>query len=180
MKRWNVILDLIDPDQPTNGAEIGVRRAETSSRILKARPKTRMILVDPWKEYNTADEDRLIGPRLIGQDTCEVRYLSAMRAIAPYVDRATVLRVESLVAADLVHTDSLDYVFIDGLHTYEACMADCLAWFEKLKPGGWLIVHDYCEEFPAVTRATNIFCKAVKVEGELRADDCYIVKKPCN
>ena len=178
-KRWTVIIDLIDPDAPTMGAEIGVRNGETSQRILKNRLDTHLILVDPWAEYNTADEDRLIGPRVIEQETCDERYQRAMDRLANYGGRYTVLRMPSIEGAKQVKRQSLDYVFVDGLHTYEACLEDCLAWYNKLKPGGWLIVHDYCPHFPAVVRAVDTFALGYNLEGQVKPDDCYIVQKPC-
>ena len=42
-----------------------------------------------------------------------------------------------------VHPDgSLDYVFIDGDHSYEAALADIRGFIPKLKPTGWLVVQD--------------------------------------
>lgn len=42
-----------------------------------------------------------------------------------------------------VHTDaSLDYVFIDGDHTYEGALADIRNFVPKLKSSGWLLVQD--------------------------------------
>jgi hypothetical protein len=62
---------------------------------------------------------------------------------------------------------SLDLVFIDGDHSYDACKADILAWGPKLKAGGILSGHDYQlpywpvgatrqnEGFPGVVRAVD-------------------------
>ena len=36
-----------------------------------------------------------------------------------------------------------DLVFIDAIHTLPMCLADCVAWWPKVKPGGWLTGHDY-------------------------------------
>ena len=36
----------------------------------------------------------------------------------------------------------IDFLFIDGDHSYEGVKADVDAWFEKLKPGGIIIMHD--------------------------------------
>ena len=38
---------------------------------------------------------------------------------------------------------SLDWVFIDANHTYDAVLADILAWSPKLKASGLLSGHDF-------------------------------------
>lgn len=50
----------------------------------------------------------------------------------------------------------IDLLFIDGDHSYEGCRGDLAAWLPHLKPGGWLLVHDYDGKFwPDVTRVMD-------------------------
>jgi predicted O-methyltransferase YrrM len=37
----------------------------------------------------------------------------------------------------------IDLVFIDGDHSYEGCKGDIQAWLPRIKPGGFLVLHDY-------------------------------------
>ena len=50
---------------------------------------------------------------------------------------------------------SLDFVFIDAEHTYDAVKQDIAAWEPKIKPGGWVMGHDYCDKFPGVRQAVQ-------------------------
>ena len=49
----------------------------------------------------------------------------------------------SLAAATLFPNDSLDFVFIDADHAYDAVRADVTAWRPNVKVGGTLAGHDW-------------------------------------
>ena len=55
----------------------------------------------------------------------------------------TPVKMMSTDAAKKYWDNSLDFVFIDGDHTHEACKADILAWLPKMKDGSILAGHDY-------------------------------------
>lgn len=54
-----------------------------------------------------------------------------------------VVRQLSVEASKLYEDDSLDFVFIDGDHKYDAVVADIEAWLPKIKAGGIIAGHDY-------------------------------------
>jgi hypothetical protein len=60
----------------------------------------------------------------------------------------TPIRSMSVDAAKNYQDNSLDFVFIDGDHSYEGCKADILAWLPKMKDGSIFAGHDYgwCRE----------------------------------
>jgi len=55
----------------------------------------------------------------------------------------TPVRMMSVDAAKNYEDGSLDFVFIDGDHSREACREDIIAWTPKVKDGGILAGHDY-------------------------------------
>lgn len=59
----------------------------------------------------------------------------------------------SSAAADFAD-ESVDLVFIDADHSYEACLADICSWWPKLKFGGLMLGHDFVSRFgvPAAVR----------------------------
>ncbi len=64
---------------------------------------------------------------------------------------------------------SIDTLFIDGDHTYEGVLSDIIHWYNKVKPGGRIIFHDYGRDYAheGVARGVNIikpFLKAFKKE----------------
>lgn len=57
--------------------------------------------------------------------------------------RLRVWPMASLDAAKQFPDESLDVVFVDGDHEYAAVKADILAWWPKLKPGGFMGGDDF-------------------------------------
>ena len=57
--------------------------------------------------------------------------------------RVDVLKMQTVEAATLFEDNSVDVVWVDADHAYDACRADILAWFPKLKPGGWMGGDDF-------------------------------------
>jgi Methyltransferase domain len=70
-------------------------------------------------------------------------------------DLVEVIESESCAAAARFEDQSLDFVFIDADHSYEAVRRDIAAWAPKVKPGGVLAGHDHTEQFPGVVRAVT-------------------------
>lgn len=125
-------------DGPIVGAEIGVWKAELSCTLLDWLPELRLYLVDPWgrnREYTAMGS--------LTEQAWYGVYFDVQQAVRPYCFRTKVMKAYSLEAAMWVPDESLDFVFIDGDHSYASVMADIEAWTPKLKPGGVLCGHDY-------------------------------------
>lgn len=53
------------------------------------------------------------------------------------------MRATSVQAAGTFADGSIDFVFIDADHTFDAVVADIRAWLPKIRPGGCLAGHDF-------------------------------------
>lgn len=73
----------------------------------------------------------------------------------PVIDDISILRTSSVSASRIFDDNSLDAVFIDADHRYEMVSADIMAWMPKVKTGGILAGHDFCEHWASVKRAVN-------------------------
>jgi hypothetical protein len=75
---------------------------------------------------------------------------------AGLLTRLTAHRGPSAETARAFADSSLDFVFIDARHTYEAAREDIAAWWPKVKPGGLIAGHDYTNS-PGVRAAVDEF-----------------------
>ena len=120
------------------GVEIGVDRGKFSKYILKTlKPGAKLYCVDPWEVYDEYYERK--GDR--GKDALSWRYEETKIRLAPY--NAEIIRKQSMDAVKDFMDNSLDFVFIDGNHTFEYCIKDIMEWSKKVKVGGMVCGHDY-------------------------------------
>jgi hypothetical protein len=75
---------------------------------------------------------------------------------AGVLSRVTAHRCESPAAAARFEDLSLDFVFLDARHEYDAVRQDLAAWWPKLRPGGLFAGHDYIWS-PGVRAAVDAF-----------------------
>jgi hypothetical protein len=150
--RWQVISELLR--NPRRGAELGVFSGSFTEQILKANPKLTLYAVDTWIVRPPSDRVGFESYAARG-DFSEIRETFNKRT-RRFSDRLKVLQMDTVAAANEVADGSLDFVFIDAEHTYEAVGADIDAWRPKVKPGGIISGHDYGHErFPGVKQAVD-------------------------
>lgn len=135
-------------------AEIGIGFGFHAREILETTFVERLYLVDPMVYYpNDAFPDNI---QEFGGFELLVRNIE--KHLKPFSDRYTWFRTPSLeIRDDQIPDGSLDAVFIDADHSYEAVSADLPFWWKKLRKGGWLLGDDYQSCFPGCTRAVDEF-----------------------
>ena len=137
---------------PLVGAEVGVWYGTTAEKLLKARPKLFLYMVDRWCTTE-------LWPRGLEDET----YLKHWRWMVEAEQRTQfagfrrdIMHMDSAAAAAKIEGASLDFVFVDADHSYEAVRADIQIWWPKIKPGGLLSGHDYDHPyFPGVRQAVD-------------------------
>ena len=82
------------------------------------------------------------------------------------------IRATSKAAARKFKAESLDVVFIDLTHTYEAVKEDIQLWLPKVKKGGYIAGDDYHENWKGVIQAVDELLPHATF-----IDDCWLYKK---
>ena len=78
------------------------------------------------------------------EDVSKGRLLDVFhKNMEPFVGHYEAIQSTSVEASKQFEDESLDFVFIDAMHTYEAVCEDIDSWFPKVKKGGFIAGHDY-------------------------------------
>ena len=101
----------------------------------------RYYLVDPWVAHDETYRD---ASKQSKSDADRFMDMARQR-MAPFGDRAVLPRNFSADASQLFSDQSVDFVFIDARHSYDAVLEDLKAWWPKIRPGGILAGHDYVD-----------------------------------
>ena len=115
----------------TKGVEVGSRYGASAILWKETIPELDLTCVDPYRAYHRVSQER--------QDLI---YAGAKENADKYGFK--ILRAASLEAVDLFKDGELDWVNIDGDHTFDAAVQDIIRWAHKVRVGGLVLVHDYC------------------------------------
>jgi predicted O-methyltransferase YrrM len=149
------------------GIEIGTAEGYTTIHLLNSVPGLTLYGIDPYEDYIDWDA-RLISNSNVG-------YEQLLDKTKNY-DNYHHIRASSDVAVQNLEDNSFDFIFIDGLHTYDQVLADCQNYYPKLKKNGLLLGHDY-NMIPDVKRAVDEFAASVsKPIATANQDIWYWVK----
>ena len=146
-------------------AEVGIGYGMHAKYILKTTSVDKLILVDPYKFYPNdgfANDIMRAIPSIPGNNFNEL-YDLTRKELSPWKERYTWFRTESLSITDAQVPDgSLDCIFVDGDHSYNAVIEDLKFWWKKVRVGGQLLGDDYY--MSDVSRAVNDFATINKLK----------------
>lgn len=120
------------------GSWKGQSAAYMAEKIIESGKAIRFDCVDTFEgsedeDGHQTDEDVVSGKLL------EVFHNN----MSPFVGHYNAVKATSVDASTQYEDESLDFVFIDAQHTYEAVREDIDVWLPKVKKGGYLAGHDY-------------------------------------
>jgi hypothetical protein len=122
------------------GLELGVNRSDSFMTLLENCPNiSKLYGVDNFKpHYDIWNSRDVTGIEL---DMIRAETL-AKHKYSEYKNKIAFIEKNSLDAAEEIPDNSLDFIFIDADHAYDAVLADLCTWYPKIKPGGLISGHD--------------------------------------
>jgi hypothetical protein len=152
---WTLVAEAGPCQKPLEVLEIGVFRAALLASLLKRSdvPLASYVGVDPYVGDRT---DSYRGAYWRNPSESSVVYQEARNVFSRHghtLERDFSHRFYARTA-----DRQWDVIIVDGDHRYHAALWDCHHWFQRLRPGGLLLVDDYANvDTPEVTRAVNDF-----------------------
>lgn len=114
------------------GVEVGTNRGKFASFVCTVNPMLHLTCIDPWITYEGIN---------VSQETQDAVYKYAVKHLAKF--NITILRKTSMEAVRDFALASLDFVYIDGDHSFDYVVQDIVNWVSRVKKGGLILVHDY-------------------------------------
>lgn len=165
----------------SSGAEIGVWRGDFSAQILVVVRPRLLHLIDPWQ--SAADEAHAGTFYDRPQRQMDSVYESVLSRLADAIANgvAVVHRATSADAAAAIPDASLDWVYIDGDHSYSAVSADIRTYKQKVVPGGLVAGDDYADGGMfkgGVKRAVDEALASGELELIMQRDRQFVLRRP--
>ena len=158
------------------GAEIGLGYGGNAENMLKNTNLEHLYGVDPF-----AHDDNANSVMNVSQEDFDDIYNFVKQKLSPFADRFELVRKTSVEASSDV-PDNLDFVYIDGEHSYEGVFNDLCTWFKKVRMGGIISGHDYNHpNLPGIKKAVDEFLR--RFGWEIHKEDNFVwwvEKKPLN
>ena len=178
------IMDLIEPD--TVGCEIGVWMGSSSERFLKRRLR-KFHMVDAWSveaykestEHGTYENYLERYSKICGGNTekdFQRHYDNVYKDVCNKFKQYAAVRIHRMHSDEWFENydgEKLDWIYVDGDHSYEGCLKDLNNAKEVVKPGGLILGDDYGWpdakwQKKGVTKAVNEFINKNNITNMIR------------
>jgi hypothetical protein len=156
---------LLDRDRDLVGIELGCAFGVTTEHLLR-RLKGTLHGIDPYENYIDWNKD------VLDTQVNLSNFNKLMSATNEFGNRFILHKKTSDESVVDFEDASIDYIFIDGLHTYEQVLRDCINYYPKLKPGGLFSGHDY-NAIVDVRRAVDEFASSIGAEVKTGLNDSW-------
>lgn len=132
--------------------ELGIFKGGNFMEMIAHKPKL-AVAVDTWNNDGVHGKNDATYP----QEELEKQYeyFKGLVKDKPFVK---IVRDYTVNAAKRFPDNYFDFVYIDADHSIEACYADIITWYPKVKNGKFLVGHDYKRGF-GVVAAVDRFVK---------------------
>jgi hypothetical protein len=155
-------------DNPIVGAEIGVALGENAKNVLEGISNIKTLyLIDPYFPYNGCLLERV-------QNSNKEK---AFKLLSGFKNIEFVYHTSEWACSD-IPIDILDFVYIDGDHSYLGITKDIEYWFPRLKVGGIIGGHDFesSEDNHAIARVVSKFVSDNNYRLTVENSDWWIIK----
>lgn len=165
MKTREELLELI----PKGGicAEIGVFKGDFSRVIHQTITPKRFFLVDIFEGITCSGDKH--GNNIVYIDL-SIPYEDLKKEYIK-MSEVEIVKSNSKNFFENIPDNFLDFIYIDGDHSYEGCKLDIEYSRKKVKNNGIIAGHDYCDRFYGTVRAVNEFVSEYNLNFKVTTED---------
>jgi hypothetical protein len=155
-------------DKKLCGAEIGVAAGVHAEDIMTMLNMKKLYLIDPYEPY--VQVGRLHTDYIADKEKAALR-------LKRFGDKVEFIYQGSDSAATLI-PGGLDFVYIDGNHTYEYVKSDIETYYPKIRDHGVLSGHDFSRQYNGdVIRAVVEFASKHNLKLEVGSGQDWFLQK---
>ena len=132
------------------GSWKGMSAAYMAVEIINSQKDIKFDCIDIWADGGYLEDGT---QDLFGIDLMN-KFLENTKPVAHAINA---IRNDSVEASKNYADGSVDFVFIDGDHSYNGCKRDIEAWLPKMKPNSIFAGHDYAWHEPVKRAVADVF-----------------------
>jgi hypothetical protein len=168
---YGVFSSIINENNYKKVLEVGCAYGFHTKQVISNTEIESYIMVDPYVPYtNDVFSDAVQNVYKDGPLSNFDQFLNlVMKELSEYKEKITHIRKPSIEASKDIEDGSLDAIFVDGDHSYNAVKEDLSVWWPKLRIGGTLCGDDYW--MPDVARAVHEFASEHGLDVKFRTRD---------
>jgi hypothetical protein len=142
------------------GLEIGVWKGEFSEQLKNNLSPIKLYLNDPWIFISDYPDRWYGGSFAKNQDDMDMIYLEVCNKFLNN-QNIEILRCNSNVIGDFIPKNTLDWVYIDGNHSFDFVLSDLNLSMELVKDVSYIVGDDYFNSIE-VKNAVDFFVESNK------------------
>lgn len=158
------------------GVEIGVWKGNFSECLLETTNLKKIYSIDPWDKTKTNYKNKWT------QKKITEAYEETKKKLKKFKQRSIIIKKTNEESLTLFKEFYFDFLYLDALHDYMSVKNDLNSWWKKIKKGGIMAGHDYCNKKNfGVIEAVDEFVKEKKLKLFLTKDkfpSWYFMKDP--
>lgn len=154
------------PSENLVGAEIGTYEGQNAYNILSNLSIKKLYLIDPYAPYS-ADK---------GWKGTENVFKRAQKRLKSHSNKTVFIKKLSEDATNNIR-EKLDFVYIDGNHSYEYVKRDIELYYSKVKKGGIIGGHDFTADHLEVSKAVWEYAHKYDLILHGKESDWWIIKE---
>jgi len=136
------------------GSWMGRSTCYMGEQIKKSSKNIKFYAVDTWEGSEEISHKETI-EKLKNENLTLFDIFNHHIQMCGVQEQVMPLKTTSVEAAKQFEDNSLDFVHIDASHDYENVLVDIIAWYPKVKPGGFITGDDYVISWGGVIQAVK-------------------------